>query len=1018
MSRPPPDAGDPLAGFAQTSISTAGDISALLSAHSQLGAEGALDSTDLAVSDPAAQRWEVRGELGLGGMGRVILAHDRWLGRDIALKEPRTQADHARLRREAIITARLEHPGILPVYDIGLSPTGLPWFAMRLVRGTSLADALAANPPLTERLRLLRPLLGVCETIAFAHDRGVVHRDLKPANIMLGSFGEALVIDWGLASEAATADTITPSGTPRYMSPEQARGAAPDPQHDVFSLGLILFECLSGEPLRPPSAPDLRIKQPGAAPDRPPSLPSEVPPELSAIVHRAIAAPTDRYPDAKSLARDLDNYLDGARVSAHTYSALELLVRFVRASRAPLAVAAIALLVLVTLVIVGTNEIRTERDLAKDSLASSLTSAAARSLTVDARADAEVMVAHSIAHHPMPESLGVLAQIPVARPTITRLGPIPCEPLDLHADLMLCRTDATLMLMRDLELVWEMPITPAHRVAFLPDGKRFATADRVDLIVYDTFTRDIVRGPVKYPVYAPFNRAVDGRSLTYFTPQYGVRLRASDTTTISGAPCGKLGFSAMALAEDGETWAVGCHDGRLLLGSYSDPIISTLIEPHPNRLMLVIALSFVPGRDEILLGTPQGSVIAFDLVRREMTLIASGEGFVHQISVDEAGKKAIIQRDVGAPLIVDIAARASLGRVPKTAPTTVAAHAPGGNIVVGGLHLERWNFDRVMPRSIQFADGLATISASADGRRIGVAHGRSVSVYDTTSRTLIRRESFDGWLVKDLAFSVDGQALVLYHFGEGGLLNLDLEAPAAAPVNSPIDFSVRRLVVLADGSIVRSAHTGFVSIHRATAPHDTIGDKVLDTSARALVVSPDGRHLGALDDSSTLYLVTDLHLSPRGTRLTPCGHLPGARAVAVDNDGDELFVARTSSVAVACGPGSETTYAAPGAQLTSVAASAHSIVAGSHDGAVWVWRRGTPGVHLLARPHEARVSEVAIDPSERWIASGSWDGRLVFIDPARALTTPIPSEVESAWGLALADIIGTRSRSAPSTPER
>jgi len=149
--------------------------------------------------DPES-RWQRLGELGWGGMGRVTLAHDRWLGREVALKEPLSETDAHLFQREAIITARLEHPGIVPIYETGLSPAGVPWFAMRVVRGRSLALILADPLTTGERLHLLRYLRAACEAVAFAHARGIVHRDLKPANIMIGAFGETQVIDWGLAS--------------------------------------------------------------------------------------------------------------------------------------------------------------------------------------------------------------------------------------------------------------------------------------------------------------------------------------------------------------------------------------------------------------------------------------------------------------------------------------------------------------------------------------------------------------------------------------------------------------------------------------------------------------------------------------------------------------------------------------------------------------------------------------------------------------------------------------------------
>ena len=216
--------------------------------------------------------------LGVGGMGEVVLAHDGRIGREIAVKRLRTAAPSAaaleRFLREARIQARLEHPAIVPVYELGHDRAGQPYFTMKRLAGVTLADQLAAPrpPPLRP---LLRAFVDVCLAIDFAHARGVVHRDLKPANIMLGDFGEVYVLDWGVARVAAAPgddgagderDGIAPAGdittlegmtqagavlgTPGYMPPEQLQGAAAvTAAADVYALGAILFELLAGEPL-------------------------------------------------------------------------------------------------------------------------------------------------------------------------------------------------------------------------------------------------------------------------------------------------------------------------------------------------------------------------------------------------------------------------------------------------------------------------------------------------------------------------------------------------------------------------------------------------------------------------------------------------------------------------------------------------------------------------------------------------------------------------------------------------
>ena len=289
-------------------------------------------------------RYEVGALLGQGGMGTVHVARDRTLGRDVALKELRPElAEEAqakgRLAREAAITSRLEHPSIVPVHDVGRLPDGRPYYTMRLVRGRTLARAAAEAQGAEDRRALVRHVLAAAEAVAAAHDAGIVHRDLKPANILIGRHGETQVIDWGLASPTPEAAArwgdlpggalLGPVGSDRYMAPEQARGEAPDPRHDVWSLGRTLGRVVGGAD-------------------------EALPPELAAIVARATAAlPADRYPDAGAFAEDLLRWFEGRRVGAYTYSPAELLRRTVAAWRLPLAVGGLGAAAVAVAVAVG-----------------------------------------------------------------------------------------------------------------------------------------------------------------------------------------------------------------------------------------------------------------------------------------------------------------------------------------------------------------------------------------------------------------------------------------------------------------------------------------------------------------------------------------------------------------------------------------------------------------------------------------------------------------------------------------
>ncbi len=264
---------------------------------------------------PAAERYQLGDQVGRGGMGVVLRARDRQLDRELAVKllaEPLQTRREARERflREARIGAQLQHPGIIPVHEMGWLGKR-PYYAMKLVQGQSLAELLQGrSSPDPELPRWLEVLERACEAVAYAHAQGIVHRDLKPANVMLGSFGEVYVIDWGLAkrmppdktsraalpdaeqgtdgdsrdawpvptgadSAAPEHDSLAPPpdasaawtflgdvvGTPQYMSPEQARGDAIDQRADVFALGAMLAEILTGSPPYSAGEPSVRLEQ-------------------------------------------------------------------------------------------------------------------------------------------------------------------------------------------------------------------------------------------------------------------------------------------------------------------------------------------------------------------------------------------------------------------------------------------------------------------------------------------------------------------------------------------------------------------------------------------------------------------------------------------------------------------------------------------------------------------------------------------------------------------------------------
>jgi serine/threonine protein kinase len=360
------------------------------------------DSRPPVVPDKA--RFEIREELARGGLGEVYVAHDKQLNRNVALKQIRDRFvdhpdAHERFLMEAEITGRLEHPGVVPVYALGQKSDGHYYYAMRLIRGATLEDEIksyfaAGDLDSAEQnlhLRgLLRRFIDVCNTIDYAHSRGVIHRDLKPANIMLGKYGETLVVDWGLAKrvdveeqptthaesilipEAGSGSSATQFGsavgTPHYMSPEQAGGRLDriGPATDIYSLGATFYHLLTGQPPQSGSTLErvLESVEQGKFPP-PRSVRPGIAKPLEAICLKAMQLRvSDRYESAIAMATDIDRWLADQRVEAYKEPLLVSAGRVLRRHQTIAAAGTVAMILLCAAAVAGS--ILTQRSQARE----------------------------------------------------------------------------------------------------------------------------------------------------------------------------------------------------------------------------------------------------------------------------------------------------------------------------------------------------------------------------------------------------------------------------------------------------------------------------------------------------------------------------------------------------------------------------------------------------------------------------------------------------------------------------
>lgn len=384
-------------------------LQTLLSINPDAPASAPAKTPTAKISAESEERYRVVREHARGGMGRILVAKDEAVGREVALKEllkkaggsasgDRSSAGNVeeRFLREARITGQLEHPAIVPVYEIGRRPDGGLFYTMKFVRGRTMAERLSsirksqspAPEKLAARLKLLEPFLMVCEAIAFSHSRGVIHRDLKPHNVMLGDYGETVVLDWGLArvkdaQEAEKAARPMPKlpetryltmsgvqstpvidgsgtstatldgsviGTPAYMPPEQAQGqiSQVDERSDVYSLGAMLYEIVTGVPPYEDPNPETIVNKVISGPPTPISTREpDAPPELVALVEHAMDRKREkRLASAQQLANELRAFREGRTLSVYRYTTVELLRRFINRHKAVSIITALAILLL------------------------------------------------------------------------------------------------------------------------------------------------------------------------------------------------------------------------------------------------------------------------------------------------------------------------------------------------------------------------------------------------------------------------------------------------------------------------------------------------------------------------------------------------------------------------------------------------------------------------------------------------------------------------------------------------
>jgi WD40 repeat protein len=924
------------------------------------------------------------GLLGTGGMGEVRAVHDAALGRQIARKSPRADVPGAAdaLAREAAVTATLEHPGIVAVYDAGEDADGTPWYTMRLIRGRTLRAVIDATPTLAARMALLRPVLATVEAVAYAHDRGIVHCDLKTANVLVGEHGEVQVVDWGLAGPSPNPAS---GGTPATMAPEQVRGEATTPESDVWGLGLILREVLTGESVR-------------AGSDRSRSL-AGVGTDLAAIVRRCLQPePSARYANAGAMAADLARFLDGQLVNAHRYTTVERVSRVVRKHQLAVGIALLFTVVLIAVATTAAVRVVGERQTAvaaehlavqalqqsDEHLAQALSLASRTAAAKGMRPEAEVLAAGVLSLKPSAVARGILAATGASPPP--RRAPVDLVPCTgtRHPTAFgwACARADSVVLPGPLGAVVDV----AARDVASAGEHLVVTVDGNMALVIDPVTGQQVGEIVDLPTTvgvesgSVFAWQAAGHQLARLDPVHAQRVLFD----VCGAGVVVAGVEELT---DGSL-AVICGQQSVVRftspTSLGQPLDIDLRDPQATARVLAGGPYGV-----VAVGTDRGHVIVVSPTGRRFETHL--ETPVNQLRWTADGRRLVVSVSGGSPILIDATSGARLGRLPMQDRAVVGMSGPSGVIIdrVGGL---RWDVDKLVPSTIGAGAGITGLVLGSDHDVLVIRGDGAVDRYDLHTGEVLGHTRWSTRPLKGITELPDGDGYVVVGV-EGGLHRLSSDLAQDVQL---ADIPGRRLVTVGrDLLVLRYGGPG--TRLSMDDPMKTFigqsGPTWFDAGT-----SPDRRKAAVLAEDGVLWRV------PAQGPAQDGGQFPDASAVDVGDSG-LVVLAEPDTIALVRPDGAVSRQPRKPGSLLDVALSPNErwVALAGLDGVVTVYDVDAGKVVAVLDGHTERVA-VVVWASDHQLFSGSWDGTVRVWDLSRQdrPAEDLLAELTATWDLDVA----------------